>query len=676
MNIKMTALATLLCMSSSMVVTAQTTSSTAKKPASTSGGDLFEVNLFGGAHFFKRQNSAPSQDLVNGGLVGFRLVQNIWNYVSLEQTAMVHGTANLEYRVPGSNQDYALGARMRQFHFNPVLHLKPRESRVRPFLTMGFGLDWFGVTDDARRQVGNGVNTPFRQLVNLESMFRPSFNYGGGIKAKLTDRIGLRFDMRGFTTAASDFGVPAVGPAGAVLYTRTTPFNSLQTTGGLTFYLGPIDQGPVCEFRVGTVEPGTSTIWLTESSSFKVPVSNNCLGVTPKYKWTVDGAPVAGEDMIAVRGLKVGDSPVKVTVEADTSKVTDRRTRNFLKKFPIAATERTATLTVKKPVIELVSVALDPQTINHNGTANVISTIRYDGPAAGEDVIVIYEIGEGRLTPLRPSQTVSGGLAAMEAAAKANPSQAIISPDGKTVVEVVKLKPGNTPDTVRFDASGVSVTPGGPSKKVEIDVTVKDQNGTVIAKKKPAGGGVTVMAPPPPPPPPAAPPKLVPMQLDDVIFTRNGARVNNCGKRVIDQAFERAASMGEYDVLLVGHFDAVEKNVKVRDRKTRTTRTLDQERVLNVAAVLSAGVEPCKRLSADRIKVAYVGAEQLSPFKTSLCEATVKERGASKISARDGNAKNRRVEIWLVPKNGPMPNGIGGIQNAPAADVQSKGCPK
>ncbi len=674
MNFSKTALGTALLLGSGFLLNGQTSSASAPKQSS-SGGDLFEINLFGGAHFFKRQNDVPNQDLVNGGVAGFRFTQNIWNYVSLEQTGMVHGTANLEYRVPGTSNDYALGARLRQFHFNPVLHFTPRESRIRPFVTMGFGLDWFGVTEDARRQVGNGVNTPFRQAVMLESQFRPAFNYGAGLKAKLTDRVGLRFDVRGFATASPDFGVPASGPAGAIVYTRTTPLNALQTTGGVVFYMGPIDQGPVCDFRVGSVEPATSTIWLTESTSYKVPVSNSCLGVTPKYKWTVDGAPVAGEDMIAVKGLKVGDSPVKVVVEADTSKVVDRKTRNYLKKFPIAATERTASLTVKKPTIELVSLTMDPQTLNQNGTAIIESTIRYDGPAAGEDVYVIYEVNDGTLVPLKPSQTVSGGLAAMEAAVKADPSRAVVSPDGRTVVEVAKLKPGNTKDSVRYEARGVQVVPGGPSKVIDTQVTVKDQNGNVLGRLKPNGGGATVNAPPAPAAPPAAPPALQPMQLDDVVFAKNGARVNNCAKRVLDQAFERAASMGDYDVLLVGHYDAVEKNVKVRDRKAGTSRSLDEERVLNVAAVLSAGVEPCKRLSKSRIKVAMVGAEQLSPFKTALCEATVKEKGGSKISVADGNAKNRRVEIWLVPKSGPMPNGIGGIQAAPAAAIETKGCP-
>jgi outer membrane protein OmpA-like peptidoglycan-associated protein len=658
MKLKPTALATTLVLVSGLALSGQTTSSSQKK--SSSGGDLFELNLFGGGHFFKRQNDVPSQDLVNGGLVGFRLVQNIWDYVSLEQTGMVHGTANLEYRIPGTGNDYALGARLRQFHFNPVLHFKPREARVRPFATFGFGFDYFQVTDGARAQVGNGVNTPFRQVTNLESMFRPAFNYGVGLKAKISERVGLRFDVRGFVTASPDFGVNPAGPANAITYTRTTPLNALQTTGGITFYMGAIETGPVCEFRVGSVEPSSASIWVSEGTSYKVPVSNSCMGVTPKYKWTVDGAPVAGDEMIAVKGLKAGDQAVKVVVEADTTKVTDRRTRLYLKKFPVPATERTASLTVKQPKIELLSVALDPATINYNGTSRVTTTIRYDGPAAGEPVTVIYEVSDGKIAPANP-----------------NAPGVKVSPDGKRVEVPMQLKPGINTDSGILTTQGIVLQPGGPSKRVDVNVTVIDQNGKVIGKVTPPGGGATVMAPPAPAPVAApAPPKPMPMQLDDVVFGKGSARTNNCGKRILDQVFERAASMGDYDVLLVGHFDAVEKNVKVRDAKTRKTRSLDEERALQVAAVLSAGTEPCKRLDVNRIKIATMGAGQVSEFKTSLCEATVKERATGKISAADGNAKNRRVEIWLVPKNGPMPNGVENIQNAPVTDIQSKGCPK
>ena len=289
MKLKHSGLAMTLALIAGLGASAQTNSSSTAKKSSTGGGDKYEINLFGGGNFVNRQNSAPHQDNTNGGVGGFRITENFWNYISLEQTGMVHGIANAVYRIPGTQNEYSFGARLRQFHFNPVFHFKPRESRIRPFVTTGFGMDYFGVTEGARRQVGNGVNTPFGQLTNLESGFKLAFNYGAGVKAKLTERIGLRFDVRGFSTASPSFGVKGQAPVGAIAYTRTAPMNSLQTTGGVTFYLGAIDQGPVCEYRVGSIEPSTKTIWLTEGASYQLPVTNNCLGVSPKYKWTVDG---------------------------------------------------------------------------------------------------------------------------------------------------------------------------------------------------------------------------------------------------------------------------------------------------------------------------------------------------------------------------------------------------
>lgn len=648
MKLKHSALAMTLALIAGLSASAQTNAST-KKP-STSGGDKYEINLFGGGNFVNRQNSTPHQDITNGGVGGFRITQNFWNYISLEQTGMLHGNANAVYRIPGTQNEYSFGARLRQFHFNPVFHFKPRESRIRPFVTTGFGMDYFGVTEDARRQVGNGVNTPFGQLTNLESGFKLAFNYGAGVKAKLTDRIGLRFDVRGFSTASPSFGIKGQAPAGAIAYTRTAPMNSVQTTGGVTFYLGAIDQGPVCEFRVGSIEPSTKTIWLSEGASYQLPLTNNCMGVTPKYKWTVDGQPAAGDSMLAVKGLAAGEHTIKSVVEADTTKVVDRKTKNFLKKFPIPATERTAALIVKQPKLELVSLTVDPATINHNGSSRVTSVLRYDGPSEGQDVTLVYTTDEGKLSAAGSSAGSS------------------ITDGGRSFAQKLTVKPGDTSHSVLLTTDGMSLQPGGPSRIVNL----VSKNGSQSREAK-----VTVLAPPAPAAPVAPePPRPQPMQLDDVVFGKGNARVNNCGKRILDQAFERAASMGDFDVLLVGHFDAVEKNIKIRDVKAKKTRQLDEERVLQVAAVLSGGTEPCKKLDRSRIKVAFVGAEQLSAFKTSLCEATVKERASGKINAKDGNARNRRVEIWLVPKSGPMPNGIAGIKDAPVVEIQSKGCPK
>lgn len=626
MNIKTIALALSLVTISGVRLSAQA--------GNTSGGARYEINLFGGGSFFNRQNNQPHQDQANGGVAGFRFTQNFWNYISLEQTGTVHAVANTVYRIPATQNDYSFGTRMRQFHFNPVFHFKPRESRIRPFVTAGFGMDYFNITEEARRQVGNGVNTPFQQITNLESTWKLAFNYGAGLKAALSDRVGLRFDVRGFATGSPDHGVLGVAPPGAIAFTRSTPVQHFQTTGGVIFMLGNINQGPVCEFRPGSIDPANLTIWTGQNASFNLPVSNSCLGVTPKYRWSLNGNETGTDNSLTLTNPPAGTHQIKAVVEADTTGVTDRKTRNFLKKFPIPAAERSATLTVKPRVIELASVVADPSTINHNGTSRITSTIRYEGPDAGEEITLRYSATGGSITPTE---------------AKLN------------------LKPGNNTHTATYSAAGLNLQPGGPARSVTINAETGGNTKSV---------SLSVTAPPAPPVAAPPPPRPQAQQMDDVVFARGSARANNCAKRILDQVFERAASMPDFDILLVGHYDAVEKNIKVRDRKTRKTRSLDEERVLNVAAVLSAGVEPCKRLERSRIKVAYVGSEQLSPFRTSLCEATVKERAGSKITARDGNAKNRRVEIWMVPKGGPMPNGIAGIQDAPVADIQSKGCPR
>ncbi len=74
------------------------------------------------------------------------------------------------------------------------------------------------------------------------------------------------------------------------------------------------------------------------------------------------------------------------------------------------------------------------------------------------------------------------------------------------------------------------------------------------------------------------------------------------------------------------------------------------------------------------MKIAVAGESQNSPLRTALCESSVLERSGSKISARDDKAKFRRVEVWLVPREGkgPMPTGITGIEQAP----EVRGCPK
>ncbi|HVN77822.1 MAG TPA: hypothetical protein VMW38_02390, partial [Terriglobia bacterium] len=83
----------------------------------------------------------------------------------------------------------------------------------------------------------------------------------------------------------------------------------------------------------------------------------------------------------------------------------------------------------------------------------------------------------------------------------------------------------------------------------------------------------------------------------------------------------------------------------------------------------------CKDLEVGRIKVAWVGKEQASEFKSTLCDTSTRERGKDKIKQGDEKAKNRRVEVWLVPKGAELPAGAGNLQVVPS-DIGKRGCPK
>ena len=160
-------------------------------------------------------------------------------------------------------------------------------------------------------------------------------------------------------------------------------------------------------------------------------------------------------------------------------------------------------------------------------------------------------------------------------------------------------------------------------------------------------------------------------RLDDLVFPAGSARVNNCGKRLL---LEELTPMLRDDpnatVILIGHRDTSEKG--------KAAAKLDEVRVINSAAVLSAGTGICPQLELSRVKVNWVGTDQSSTPRPSLCaESTnVKEKSGQAIKASDTRAQFRRVEVWFVPSGAEMPAGLTGLKDAPAAEIKAKGCPK
>jgi outer membrane protein OmpA-like peptidoglycan-associated protein len=210
-----------------------------------------------------------------------------------------------------------------------------------------------------------------------------------------------------------------------------------------------------------------------------------------------------------------------------------------------------------------------------------------------------------------------------------------------------------------FDSTGVSFDMNNRSKQQTKTVTI---TATATDAKGGTGAATTNIV---------VTMKPEARRLDDIIFPNGSSRVNNCAKRVL---LEDLTAMLRDDpngrVILVGHRDSSEKG--------KGFATLDRDRVLNAAAVLSAGTGICPQLDLSRIKVDWVGTDQTTPTKASLCgsSTTVKEKGGQAIGANDQKAQFRRVEIWFVPGGAATPSQVRAPKDAPESLIRAKGCPK
>ena len=151
-----------------------------------------------------------------------------------------------------------------------------------------------------------------------------------------------------------------------------------------------------------------------------------------------------------------------------------------------------------------------------------------------------------------------------------------------------------------------------------------------------------------------------PVRLPDILFDRNSARVNNCGKRVL---LEQLRAYVERDptgqVVLVGH-----------SSNDETAADLAQQRALNAAAVITAGTGVCMSIPQSQVQLSWPGVDQNGvSFESSFCQSSLKAGSAT-------NSETRRVVVWFVPTGGQIPSSVTNAQPASATSVGSLGCPK
>ena len=654
----------LLCMAlcSSTAVFAQDANA-AKPAAKMTGGldqypDKWEIDPFGGISVYQQVNRGLDTKMSNGGVWGSRFAYNPYEHLGLElwfdravaNVSFANSNGLIPVGLAGAGNPvppYNFGSRNWYFGFNPVWNLRPRGSKFQPYLTAGVDGVQFTPTNTAINLANQPANIALYQAQALNDNLQVGLNFGGGLKWHFTDHVGARFDVRGLMSRNGTFGLPNAFNGGGVYIPGKTRLDGLQATLGLVLFGGenkcpdmPAAPPAPAPLPSATITGGDGSASGAFCAGKPVTLHANIAAADRKvaYSWTVNGQAQSSTSADLSITPALGATNVQVTV-TDTTPPPPPMERP--KKFPIrcwvqppapapvAPVTASATVTVSESAPSIGSVSASPnalgspnaQTCNANTdphSANLSGVAQ--SSACGGNLTYQWTVSEGSVT-------------------------------------------NDTSPNAVFDASSLNFEQSAQpqTKSVVATLKVTDEQGKTATQTT----NITV----------SCNPKWV--RLDDVIFAKNNTRVNNCGKRLlIDDAASRMAS-GDYDIILVGHRDTDEE-VKAaagkKGRKAAAGPDLDEQRVLNTAAILSGGTGTCGKVDVSRIKMDMVGTDQTSETRTGTCgTSNTQERKGSETSEAD---KNRRVEVYLVPHgSNVMPPAVKNARPVPEEAVKALGCP-
>ncbi len=148
---------------------------------------MAEVSVSGGASALSNKvlgnYSGTNYELDNGFRLAFRFTLNPQRFFGHE-VGYAYNRTSLKYG--DSTSSTSQGMAIHQGFYNFLVYATPEGSRVRPFATVGGHFSNF-VPPGASVTSGQGTN-------------KMGFNYGGGIKLKVTDLFGFRVDFRQYQT--------------------------------------------------------------------------------------------------------------------------------------------------------------------------------------------------------------------------------------------------------------------------------------------------------------------------------------------------------------------------------------------------------------------------------------------------------------------------------------------
>ncbi|HXF27307.1 MAG TPA: outer membrane beta-barrel protein [Bryobacteraceae bacterium] len=578
--------------------------------------DGFEISPFGGVSIFRSVKDGLGDNHVTGGAFGARVTENIWNHFGLEES-YTYSVNNVEFLTPAvaGAPNYGFGSRLHTFMLNPLLYFTPKGSRVRPYATVGGGAIQYTPTGDAKALARSSNLSAQFGASNLNDNLQAAMSYGGGVKVHLSEHFGVRLDVRGLLSRNPTYSLPNY-PTGGVYIQNNSLLHGFQATAGLTFYFGHPKAAAAPPAPAAPAPPPAPPAGPISSGTITGTEGKLCQGRAITLHSTASD-PVGHQLKYAW----------KVNGQEQSSETADLQ------------------LTPDHPGSYTIEVTASDPATNRTGTpaTTTINVAEYKEPTATACTATPAELNVGDKAQL--SMTGAG-------------SDCSTINYKWTVTEGTVT--GETSANAEFDSSSVQFQPGAQAqtKTVTATGTVTDDQG----KSASCTATLTVKSSP------------KAQRFADIVYAKDSARVNNCGKRVLLEELAPKAADPDYDVVLVGHIDQDEATPA---RGRRRAHELDRERVMNAAAVLSAGKGICAKIDPSRIKIDWVGTDQTADFQPGLCGTSA--RPASKERKGQGTTEadeKRRVEVWLVPKGAPMPSSVKAAKSLPEHEVRALGCPR
>jgi len=157
-------------------------------------GQVGEFSVSGGTSHFRNNELGTGEfaayKATSDFRIGFRFTMNTWRFFGHE-IGYAYNHGHIESPIE------ELGMPVHQGMYNFLAYATPEGTRIRPFATGGVHFSTY-YPPGSCVYCGNGA-TKF------------GYNYGGGIKVRLTDMFIGRLDVRDYTNGKPDFGLNPSG---------------------------------------------------------------------------------------------------------------------------------------------------------------------------------------------------------------------------------------------------------------------------------------------------------------------------------------------------------------------------------------------------------------------------------------------------------------------------------